>query len=146
LAKKKATARIKAKSAESIKPGAEAPAKEEKGEMDFAQVRENISKLVGESASAIARQVIESAKAGQLASARYLFEVAGLYPTTELPEDEGEKDSLAQTLLRRMGLPLEPVNSDDSALRGTEGPGKVTRMAPLKKASEEAEDGVPGQS
>ncbi len=76
---------------------------------DVVEVRENISQLVMESAVAIAVGVIEVAKTGQLASARYLFEAAGIYPATEQTAMRPIETSLAHTLLTRMGLPLEPV-------------------------------------
>jgi hypothetical protein len=81
--------------------------------VDMVRVRENINNLVGSSAKAIAIKVIEVAKTGQLASAKYLFEAVGLYPATEETKAKPPEDSLAFTLLRRMGLPTEPVISDD---------------------------------
>jgi len=45
--------------------------------VDMVQLRENINNLVGESAKDIATKVIEVAKTGQLASAKYLFEAVG---------------------------------------------------------------------
>jgi hypothetical protein len=60
--------------------------------------------------------VIEVAKTGQLASAKYLFEAVGLYPATEETRAKAPEDSLAYTLLRRMGLPTEPVICDEDPL------------------------------
>ena len=77
------------------------------------QARENVADLVRNSAAEIAMGMIEGAKAGQLASAKYLFEVAGLYPATEETEEERTEDSLAYTLLKRMGLPTKPVISEN---------------------------------
>jgi hypothetical protein len=76
---------------------------------DFREVRENIAALVKNSASSIAAAVIDVAKTGQLAQAKYLFETVGLYPTGDETQSEPE-ESLAQILLKRMGLPTEPVN------------------------------------
>jgi hypothetical protein len=87
--------------------------KDTKKPVDMVQAREKVSDLVRKSAAAIATGVINSAKRGQLASAKYLFEAVGLYPATgQTPEGPAEY-SLAHTLLRRMGLPLEPVVVDD---------------------------------
>jgi hypothetical protein len=80
---------------------------------DMVQVRENISDLVRGSAEGIATKVIEVAMTGQLASAKYLFEAVGLYPATEQTAAIPVEDSLAHTLLRRMGLPLDPVVTDE---------------------------------
>ena len=84
--------------------------------VDMVRVRENINNLVGSSARAIATKVIEVAKMGQLASAKYLFEAVGLYPATEETKAKAPEDSLAYTLLTRMGLPTEPVICDEDPL------------------------------
>ncbi len=81
---------------------------------DFKEVRENIAALVKNSASSIAAAVIDVAKTGQLAQAKYLFEAVGLYPTGDETQSEPE-ESLAQILLKRMGLPTEPVNQASEA-------------------------------
>ena len=90
--------------------------KSNKKQIDIAKVRESINHMVGASAKKIASKVIENAKItgpGQLASAKYLFEAVGLYPPTEETAGEPKPDSLAMTLLRRMGLPTEPVIRDE---------------------------------
>jgi hypothetical protein len=99
------------------KPRKEAAAKEiaaaKKEGKDVAEVRESINELVKESAEAIAISVIEVAKSGQLAPAKYLFEAAGIYPVMEQMAMRPIETSLAHTLLTRMGLPLEPVICDE---------------------------------
>ena len=45
---------------------------------------------------------------GHYAAMKYLFEMIGLYPAAAQEEPQGE-DSLARTLLRRLGLPEEPL-------------------------------------
>jgi hypothetical protein len=89
---------------------------EKKKGKDVAEVRENINELVKESAEEIAKGVIEAAKTGQLAPAKYLFEAAGIYPVTEQTAMRPIETSLAHTLLTRMGLPLEPVICDEEAV------------------------------
>ncbi len=98
-AKKKASAKRRASS-------------KKKGK-DVVQVRENINELVRGSAKDIATEVIKVAKTGQLASAKYLFEAAGIYPVTEQAAVNPIERSLAHTLLTRLGLPLEPVIVDE---------------------------------
>jgi len=61
------------------------------------------------SAELIAAEVIKVALTGQLATAKYLFEAIGLYPATERTAPTPVVGSLAHTLLKRMGLPTEPV-------------------------------------
>lgn len=80
---------------------------------DVVEVRENINKLVRASAELIAAEVIKVALTGQLATAKYLFEAVGLYPATEQTAATPAAGSLAFTLLKRMGLPTEPVIRDE---------------------------------
>jgi hypothetical protein len=84
---------------------------------DFVQVRKNIATLVGGAAEAIATEAIEMAKAGQLAPAKYFFEAVGLYPPTA-ETTAGPEDSLAYTLLKRMGLPTDPLIRDEEVTPG----------------------------
>jgi len=112
--------------------------------VDVVQARENVADLVRNSAAEIAMGMIEGAKAGQLASAKYLFEVAGLYPATEETEVERAEDSLAYTLLKRMGLPTEPVISENIAVaaaltRGARDAAQKTASVPPEDAEREDE-------
>jgi hypothetical protein len=81
--------------------------------VDAAQARENVASLVRGSATEIASGVLTLAKAGQLASVKYLFEMAGLYPAIEEAAGTLPENSLAHTLLRRMGQPTEPATCPD---------------------------------
>lgn len=49
---------------------------------------------------------ISEAESGHYAAMKYLFEMIGLYPATAQTE-QSSPDSLAQTLLLRLGLPEE---------------------------------------
>jgi hypothetical protein len=111
--------------------------------VDLAQVRENISTLVRESAEEIATGVIKVAKTGQLTSAKYLFEAVGLYPTTEQTAPRPLEDSLAHTLLTRMGLPLDPVICDEEPVPAafpSDANGESTETA-MSSVAEEDGDG-----
>jgi hypothetical protein len=82
--------------------------------VDMAQVRTEILNMVGNSAVAIAREVIDAALGGELAPAKYLFDIAGVHPAIEQTgESDPEGDSLAEILLKRMGLPVEPVSQGE---------------------------------
>ena len=73
---------------------------------DYEKVREKINALVGGKAVGLVESAMDEAKKGHFTAMKYLFEMIGLYPATGedlLPGD----DSLAKTLLRRMGLPEE---------------------------------------
>jgi len=85
--------------------------------VDMVKVRENIHRMVGHSAEKIAAKVIEIAKDGQLASAKYLFEMVGVYPVTEETKTK-EPDSLAYALLKRMRLATEAAVKDDNPEAG----------------------------
>jgi len=90
----------------------------EKTPKDFAEVRRNIANLVRASASTIAKKAIKLAEDGQLAQVKYLFEAVGLYPPTADTAPRPE-DSLAYALLKRMGLPTEPVIWEEDEVSAT---------------------------
>ncbi len=79
---------------------------EAKESRDVAIVRAGMANLVKDAGEDIARGMIEVAKTGQLATAKYLLELAGVYPATAEPA--AREESLAESLLRRVGLPTEP--------------------------------------
>ena len=100
------------------KPKTKPPAKKSAGRttrkerkaVDLAEVRKDIANIVGSEATEMTHAVVDDALKGQLAPVKYLFEVAGLYPAAgEAAEPKPEEDSLARTLLRRLGLPEDPV-------------------------------------
>jgi len=96
---------------------------------DFAEVRKNIATLVRMSANAIAAAFVEAAKKGQVAPEKYLFEAVGLYPPTAETLSNSE-NSLAYTLLKRIGLPTEPVIcEEDLPPAATRAAGPATRGA-----------------
>jgi hypothetical protein len=70
------------------------------------EARKNIATLVWVSVNEIAARFMTDAKAGHVAPAKYLFEVAGLYPATA-ETSAAPDNSLAYALLKRMGLPTE---------------------------------------
>jgi len=124
-------------------------AKNKKGK-DIVQVREGINELVKASARKIANKVIEvAANTGQLASARYLFEAVGLYPPTEQTAAPVPlKDTLAHTLLTRMGIPTEPVNhgeddESDTVLTSNGVKGPAAPSSAENEAGDEREDEQP---
>jgi hypothetical protein len=102
----------KGKTAAKRPVGEKSTGKKKKGK-DIVEVRGNIDDLVKASAVKIATEVIKVALTGQLATARYLFEAIGLYPATEQTLPPPTVGSLAHTLLKRMGLPTEPVICDE---------------------------------
>jgi hypothetical protein len=78
---------------------------------DPVEVRQNIKNLVENSAVEITSGVIKKARDGQLAAAKYLFEVAGLHPSTEETRGKPEEDSVVHGLWKRIGLPVEPKSA-----------------------------------
>jgi len=85
-----------------------------KKQVNPAEVRNDIAKIVERGAKKIAKAVMSQAITGQLAPARYLFEVAGVYPpSTDGSHATADEDCLAKTLLHRLDIPDEPVVRDD---------------------------------
>jgi hypothetical protein len=111
MIKKKAKSKTAAKKTEKKKNKTKT---EKEQELNPAEVRKEVSRMVQQEASTMAQAVIDDAKKGQLPSVKYLFEVMGVFPaTTESKEGTPEEDSLAKTLLTRLNIPLEPIKHDE---------------------------------
>jgi len=83
-------------------------------ESNASGVRKDIALMVQSEAEEMAQAVIDEGKKGQLATVKYLFEVASIFPpATDGSEASSEEDSLAKTLLHRLNLPEEPIARDD---------------------------------
>jgi hypothetical protein len=61
-------------------------------------------------AKGITKAVMLQATQGQLAPAKYLLEMAGVYPlSTDENQTSKDEDSLAETLLDRLNIPKRPL-------------------------------------
>ncbi len=76
--------------------------------MDLAEIRQQITNLVGNDAVGMVETTIEEVGKGHYLGMKYLFELIGLYPTT-VADEAPTQDSMAATLLRRLGLPESPM-------------------------------------
>ncbi len=85
-----------------------------KKDLNPAEVRKDIAQMVDSAAATMAQAVIDEGKKGQLATVKYLFEMAEIFPqATDGSHATAEEESLAKTLLRRLDLPEEPVVRDE---------------------------------
>jgi hypothetical protein len=95
---KRLAAKAAAKTVTGTKPQSEKP-------VSAKEALDNIKNLVRRSAEEIARGIIDGAKKGQLAQAKYAFEFGGIFPVTEETAEETAtsepKELLIQTLLRK---------------------------------------------
>ena len=109
MIKKKA----KGKSAKSKKAKKSSGSKGKK-ELNPAEVRKEIAQMVDSEAAEMAEAVIGEGKKGQLATVKYLFEMAGVYPPlTDGSQATTDEDCLAKTLLDRLNIPDKPVGRDE---------------------------------
>jgi hypothetical protein len=109
MIKKKA----KGKTAKTKKKGAPRKPRAKK-QVNPAEVRNDIAKIVKSGAKKIAKAVMVQATSGQLATVKYLFEVAGVYPPlTDGSQATTDEDCLARTLLNRLNIPDKPVGRDE---------------------------------
>ena len=74
--------------------------------VDLGVVREQITNLVGNRAVEMVETTMDEVDKGHYLAMKYLFEMVGLCPAAS-PDEAPEEDSLAKTLLRRLGLPEE---------------------------------------
>jgi len=111
MIKNKGKGKSKSKGNKSAK--AKGTKRSSKKPLDPVKVRREISEIVMESAQAITQAVKVQAAQGQLAPAKFLFEMAGVFPpSTDGTFTTENEDSLAKTLLNRLNIPLEPVVHD----------------------------------
>ncbi len=88
--------------------------KSKQKERDAKEVRHECSKLVKEDAREVTVAVIGEAKKGQLGPMKYLFEMANIFPQADDgSQTSAEEESLAETLLNRLGIPTHPVVADE---------------------------------
>ena len=76
--------------------------------VDLTEVRRQITDLVGSGAIGMVETTMEEVGKGHYLGMKYLFEMIGLYPAIAAA-DVPVADSLAATLLRRLGLADEPI-------------------------------------
>jgi hypothetical protein len=127
IKKKKATSKGAAKNT-----GKKKNAKKGKKRLDPAEVRKDIAQMVDWEAAVMVQAVIDEGKKGQLATVKYLLEMAEIYPaSTDGSQASAEEDSLARTLLHRLNLPEEPIVRDEE----DEPESEERPAADLKKAS-----------
>jgi hypothetical protein len=117
-------------------------AKKSKKELNPAEVRKDISRMVESEAANMAQAAIDEGKKGQLAPLRYLLEVANIFPgATDGSEATEDEDSLARTLLKRMGIPDVPIVREDEE----EEPKAVSCADGVVAAGESSELGAEGK-
>jgi hypothetical protein len=83
--------------------------------VDLQAIRETIANLVGVEAVEICSALAEEARKGELAPAKFRFEMSGLYPVSAVAAGEDEEvdadgedgEDLAKVLLQRLKLPVE---------------------------------------
>jgi hypothetical protein len=89
---------------------------------DAAQVHDDIAGMVRAEAREITGAVMGRAKLGQLAQAKYLFEMAGVYPAaTDGSQTNAEEDCLAKTLLDRLRPAQRPATTEAESVGVTAG-------------------------
>lgn len=76
--------------------------------MDLAEIRRQIADLVGNGAVGMVETTIEEVGKGHYLGMKYLFEMIGLYPAIST-DDAPIQETMAATLLRRLGLPETPI-------------------------------------
>ena len=105
-------------------------------------VRKALEKLVLNAAEDITKAVIGEGKKGQLATAKYIFEMAKIYPkVNDGSEATKDEDCLAKTLLDRLNIPDKPVVADEDEEFVTIPPRPVEEPE-TQKAEEEKEEEV----
>jgi hypothetical protein len=109
--------------------------------LDPAKVREEIAEIVKAEAKDITRAVMVQANQGQLAQAKYLLEMAGVYPlATDMSQTSDREGSLAETLLDRLKIPKTPVVHDELQKEEDEDPNQAKKEAAAEPEKIDDED------
>lgn len=104
---------------------------------DSAKVREQIAGIVKSEAKEITEAVMDQAMHGEVAPAKFLFEMAGVYPaSTDDDAVSKEEDSLAKTLLDRLNIPDSPVVADQNS-EDQELPSETAKTADARRDTPE---------
>ena len=97
MKKSKQTTGTKLSKRPAAKKGARKP-------VDLAEIRQQITNLVGNDAVGMVEITMEEVGKGHYLGMKYLFEMIGLYPAAS-EDGTSVPDSMAAILLRRLGLP-----------------------------------------
>jgi hypothetical protein len=126
----------KGKSKTAAKKGAQKKgAEKDRQELNPAKMRNELADMVGLAAVIMTQAVIDEGKKGQLATVKYLLEMAQIYPlSTDGSHATENEDSLARTLLNRLDIPDEPIARDEE-----DAPKAATSVVKDVKADEKAE-------
>lgn len=81
---------------------------------DVAVVREEIADIVKDNAGKITVALVDQVMHGQSTQAKYLFEVAKIFPAVEGADATPEEDCLAKILLDKLQPPKKKAEEDDS--------------------------------
>ena len=129
------------KSEKTAKKRGTAKRKLTKKERESTDVRKECSKLVKAEATEITAAVIGEGKKVQLGPMKYLFEMANIFPTADDgSQTSAREDSLAETLLNRLGIPTSPVVADEYEKESNE-----VIPATLAETDEQEDDGASGE-
>jgi hypothetical protein len=115
-------------------------ARKSKKEINLAEVRKDIAKIVGSEVAEMTHAIVDEGLKGQLAPVKYLFEVSGIYPATPGTAGGSEEDSLAHRLLKHLGLPTTPVVSQEDELRPKTLPATSLSAGDCSEAGKEGAD------
>jgi hypothetical protein len=121
MSEKKTVSEAEASKAEAKKKRAKKASanRAKKKETNSADVRKRVSKMVKSKAMAMTKSVIGQTQKGvtkdlQLATVKYLFEMAEIYPPqADQDAASADEDCLAKTLLNRLNIPDEPIRRDE---------------------------------
>lgn len=108
----------------------------ESAEPNPAKMLHDLSLMIEHAAPEITNALIGESKKGQPSPAKYLFEMAHIYPpATDGSQTSKDEESLAETLLDRLKIPKTPVVHDELQKEEDE---DLVVIQPVKETPEEA--------
>jgi hypothetical protein len=95
------------------KPRSSGPSAVAKTAEEIQKVRNKVTNVIMDESPEMAKRMVRSVnERGNVATLKYLWEMAGLFPAPPDADDEGD-NLLAQTLLQSMGLSKDTSPSED---------------------------------
>lgn len=140
--------KAKGKKRSAKKSASKKPAVEQKP-VDIIEVRKQIQQIVGNQATSLVEAVLGEGAKGQVSPVKYLFDLTGISAKVPEPEqEEPEKEYLAHMLLKRLGIPIEPVHKEeeDAPLRLLPEEGTEVKQAEPAQAEQPNREAVPEEN
>jgi hypothetical protein len=108
---------------------------------EIRKIRNQITNLILNGSVTMTNRVVrEVSEEGNISGLKFLWETARLFPSGEAEEDPNSSDALAKSLLKALGLPMEPPSEDEEEMAEPKAEADV-ESEEVDDAEEEGQEG-----